>query len=626
MTSEQFVETIGRDLGTDDLRWMNRESKDFFCKEGFLSRNHIEQIVQQLHSSRSGRRKAVEELRQLGEPGGQLSIEALIHMMLNDTLPLRQAAAQILREWREYVPIEPLFLAMQDTHAQVRSAARWTLAEVGEYASQESILSHLADPDPAVREAVLYALGTRAPIPLVLEAIGAPEEDLREAATYLISLLGEQIPVEPLLNMLKTGDAHIRVAVVRSLGNLGERIPIESLIEALHDTETNVRLNAIESLANLGEQMPRAELRALLDDADQSIRQEVTKALASGGDPASLATIVNLLHADHEWARENTLVWLQTSIDVERDGLARHLPLDELLHLLKDEWWPVGFMAARMIALLDEQAPFAELLALLSDPLPEARCAALHTLALLGESIPLSQYVPLEPVLAALETEDGETRRDAAEVLSYFGSRVPVDRLLPFVEDQNVEIARLIAKQGRQEGIDVLVANLCISDRVRTAAAALGELGKHAPAKPLLAALHTSDGSARQSVAAVLYETHPELLPPLVVELVETLGSGQVGPLLEPLRETLVAEALAALSSFHPALLAWFDHALDAPNWEVRMWAIYGLSKMAPHVLEPTIEKLQRLLDDPESASVRVAARRALEIFLPGTATDGFRE
>ena len=520
-------------------------------------------------------------------------------------------------------PVEPLFLAMKDTHAQVRSAARWTLAEVGEYASGRVDFHVLLTRILAVREAVLYALGTRAPISLVLEAIGAPEEDLREAATYLIGLLGEHIPVESLLNMLKTGDARIRAAAVEALGNLGERIPIEPLIEALHDTEINVRLNAITTLASSGERMPRVELRALLDDADQSIRQEATKALASVGDPASLATIVNLLHADHEWARENTLVWLQTSIGVEGDGLARHLPLEELLHLLKDEWWPVGFMAARIIALLGEQAPFAELLAFLSSPLPEARRAALHALALLGESISLSQYIPVEPVLTALEAEDVETRRDAAEVLSYFGSRVPVDRLLPFIEEKNIEIARLIAKRGRQEGVDVLVANLCITDQVSAAAAALGELGNRAPVQPLLAALHTSDGSARQSVAAALYEMHPELLPPLVAELVKTLVSGQVGPLLEPLQETLVAEALAALSSFHPALLAWFYQALDASNWEVRLWATHGLSKMAPYVLEPTIKKLQRLLDDPESVSVRVGARRALETLLPGTATDG---
>jgi hypothetical protein len=116
-----------------------------------LSRNQIEHLTQTLHSSSEGRRrKAAEALRQLGEPGRQLSIESLIHMMLNDTMPLRKAAAEILREWREYVPIEPLFLAMQDTNAEVRSAAQWALADVGEYAPQESLLSHLADADTVV--------------------------------------------------------------------------------------------------------------------------------------------------------------------------------------------------------------------------------------------------------------------------------------------------------------------------------------------------------------------------------------------------------------------------------------------------------------------------------------------
>ena len=72
--------------------------------------------------------------------------------------------------------------------------------------------------------------------------------------------------------------------------------------------------------------------------------------------------------------------------------------------------------------------------------LPQARWAALHTLALLGERISLSQYIPIAPVLTALEAEDVETRRCAAEVLSYFGSLVPADRLLPFIEDENIEI------------------------------------------------------------------------------------------------------------------------------------------------------------------------------------------
>jgi len=157
------------------------------------------------------------------------------------------------------------------------------------------------------------------------------------------------------------------------------------------------------------------------------------------------------------------------------------------------------------------------------------------------------------------------------------------------------------------------VANLHTRDHAWHAALALGELGKHAPAEPLLAALSTSDTTVRQAVAEALYKTHPELLAQLVPELVETLCSGQVGPLLEPLRQVLLVQALAALRSPQPALLACFDRSLDAPNWEIRMWAALGLGWMTPKVFEAPLEKLQRLLDDPESASVRQAARHALE-------------
>jgi HEAT repeat protein len=106
---------------------------------------------------------------------------------------------------------------------------------------------------------------------------------------------------------------------------------------------------------------------------------------------------------------------------------------------------------------------------------------------------------------------------------------------------------------------------------------------------------------------------------------VATLCSGQVGSLLEPLRHVLIVQALAALRSPQPAILAWLDRSLDAPDWEVRTWAALGLSWMKPMVREATLEKLQRLLDDPESASVRKAARRALEDLVP-RATDVQRE
>jgi len=72
---------------------------------------YLEQLIQALHtSSDGGCWKAAEALRQRGESGGQLSAETLIHVLLHDTTPLRSAAAEILREWCEYVPIEPLLV------------------------------------------------------------------------------------------------------------------------------------------------------------------------------------------------------------------------------------------------------------------------------------------------------------------------------------------------------------------------------------------------------------------------------------------------------------------------------------------------------------------------------------
>ncbi len=578
-----------------------------------LSRDPFEPLIQALYRSDSqGRRSAAEALRQRGEPGAQVTAEALIYALQRDTIPLRSAAAFILRTWHEYVPIEPLFLAMQDSEQEVRTAAKWALADVGKAAPQESLLSHLADTDTPVRAAVLYALGARAPVPAVLEAIGSLEEKLREAAVAVVGLLEEQVPIEPLVSMLQSREAGIRAAAARALGTLGERIPIEPLVEALHDAEAGVRMAAIRALANAGERMPRAALRPWLENPDQSVREAAMKALVRVGDPMAAAAIVVSLHADHEFARENALMLLTQSTDLETREIAQHLPIEELLQLLQDEWWPVGHSAARLIATLGDEAPLAELLALIAHPSPEARQASLHALACLGEHIPLSARIPIEPVLHALDADDVQTRRGAAQVLDYFGAAIPVERLLPLLEMEDVQVARTVAKRGRQEGIDILVAALRTRSHAWHAAGALGELGSSAPAEPLLAALHHSEWTVRHAAAEALYQTHPERLPQLVSELVETLSGGRVGALLDPLRHVLMAQALAALRSPQPAILEWLTVSLDAPEWEVRMWAALGLRWIQPILLEATREKLQRLLDDPESTSVRDAARYVL--------------
>lgn len=569
----------------------------------------LDTLVAELYSSSSeSRRKAADELRQRGE---QVAA-ALIETLMKDATPLRRAAAEIVREWHEYVPVEPL-LALRDTNAEVRSTAMWALAEMGERVQAEALLPFLADPDTGMQVAAFHALGERVPVATVLDALSSSEVGIRNTAAYIAGLLEEGLPVEPLVDMLRSEDAGIRVAATEALRNLGNRVPVAPLLEALHDTDVNVRLNAIDALANLGEQMPVEALRALLDDADTRVCRRAAKALLRVGEPAALAFIIRDLHADHEWARESALIRLAESTEKVKEEIARHLPMEELLHLLRDEWWPVGYMAGEFIAVLGEQAPFEELVAVSGNPLPPARWAALYTLELLGDRLSLSEYISIEPLLGALDAEDAETRRGAAAVLRSFGQRVPVEKLLPLIEVENHQVALTAAMLGRQEGIDALVAGLHTIENAGGAAAALQQLGSRVPAEPLLLALSNSERQVRQAAAEALYKTHPEILPQVVPELVETLCYGRVGRLLEPLRQVLIVRALSLVRSPEPLLVEWLDQALDSPSWEVRARAALGLGWMKQSVSDQTMQKLRRCQDDLESPSVRKAARMALE-------------
>jgi HEAT repeat protein len=237
---------------------------------------------------------------------------------------------------------------------------------------------------------------------------------------------------------------------------------------------------------------------------------------------------------------------------------------------------------------------------------------------LLGERIPLHTRISIEPVLNALDAEDVETRRGAAEALEQFGPEIPVERLIPLLEVDDVRVARTVAKRGRREGIEALVASLRLPRPYAwQAATALGDIGAYAPAAPLVTALSHSDSGVRTAVAEALYQTHPEILTQLAPELVETLTSGRVGPLLEPLQRVWMTQSLAALHSPQPAIVAWLSAALDAAEWEVRTWAAFGLRWVEPPMHEATREQLQRLLDDPESVSVRAAARSTLAVLAP---------
>ncbi len=577
----------------------------------------LERLVAAVHTRDHWVRKAAaEELHRRLEPYGTLSPAALLTALAADDTAVRAAAAQILGEMRELTPIPELLGVMGELGDKVRISVAWALAHVGERVSVAAFLSLLNDPISQVRVAVLHGLGERVPITMLLTLLHDSDNSVRLTAARQLGMLGDAAPVGTLADLARDADASMRAAAVSALGGLGVHRGYGGVVHALRDPDDDVRVAAIEALAEWGERMPISHLLPLLDDPAPHVRWQTIRALARVGEPAAIGRIVTELRADAEYARENVFSVLRSGRNSEAAvrQMSRYIPVDALLDCLLDPWWPGAIMAAEFVGALGDAAPLDALLALLHAEEPGRRWAAARALKLSGG------HVPIEPLVAALGDDDGNVRAEAAEALERFGSLVPIELLLGALEgganytgSVNVQIARALAKRGRQEGIQALVRALADSERRWSAACALGELGRSAPVDPLIAALGDSDAQVRIRAAEALYKTHPDVLAGTVPRLMATLKGERPWTILESIQQTSLTLALSSIRSEMPPLVTYLGELLDWPYWETRMHAAWAVGQLGPRAPEGLILRVRELEHDPQSESVRRVAKRVLE-------------
>jgi len=190
-----------------------------------------------------------------------------------------------------------------------------------------------------------------------------------------------------------------------------------------------------------------------------------------------------------------------------------------------------------------------------------------------------------------------------------------VGELLPQVDSDGTRVAHGIAKLGHQEGIDTLVAALGSAHVGKVMPQLLAEFGDRVPQGPLIAALGNSDHYHRSMAAEALYLTHPDALRHHIPDLAATLRGEPVWPVLESLRHTQAARAIAALKlgeGVAPVLVDYVTGLLDWPYWETRLFAIAALGTFGKGIPEAAIVRLRALCDDPESSWVRHHAQLAL--------------
>ncbi|MFI5395873.1 MAG: HEAT repeat domain-containing protein [Candidatus Binatia bacterium] len=190
----------------------------------------------------------------------------------------------------------------------IQRRAAETLAALGQHDTtvQALLLRSLQSGASRRRWGAVFALSLTGQVPLaalpvLLQAMGAQDGDVRWAAADIVThMKGEAAVVDALRSLLHNGDAWQRKMAVYCLRDLDARSPeIEAALRAaLSHTHVGVRLAAISGLARLACDRPLIahELIAMLDDADSGVRRAAAAALGTLGEHAE-CVMAALRHA-----------------------------------------------------------------------------------------------------------------------------------------------------------------------------------------------------------------------------------------------------------------------------------------------------------------------------------------
>ena len=434
----------------------------------------LKRLVQALgDQDRSIRNMACEVLQGLRQGPTELLIEALG----NTDASVRQAALKVLGAQRKQVPLEPLFVALHDDNSDVRQTAGEAFLKQAEHMPLEQLLELLHSDDWIIQAIAVDALGE----------------------------LGEDAPLEPLLSALHDKKGSVRGRAVGALVKLGDRVPIEPLLAVLQDDGDDddndssgffpssfyVRYPASQALIEQGKRIP---LEFLLDRLFNGTGYEqimAVQALAYHQDERVINPLIHTaLHDDYYLMR----AWAVKALGKQ----GQSVPLEYLIHFLRDEDINVQNYAIQALAQREEEAALEPLLSSLDSP----------ALTIVGPSIltTLGERVPRATLLDLLRHNIPEIRCIIGAILEKSPEEVPLGDILTALHDEKERLAaiKILEKQKKTDSFELLMS--LIYDKnydVRTAAfKALEQQPDRVPRELLLELLR--DDAVRSNVIEVL--------------------------------------------------------------------------------------------------------------------------
>ena len=205
----------------------------------------------------------------------------------------------------------------------------WTAWWLAYTPGTEALPTALAPADPPGPPRVVFAravhafssLPTPHTIPILLQALQAPEAVARRYAATLLGLEGDQRAVLPLVEALQDVDHLVRWQAAEALGRLGDVRAVPALLQSLAEDRgwatdvaaetlgaTQVREAAAQALGRLGDRCAIPTLLQLLEDA--AFPHVYIRAVGALRAPEGLPTLRRLLRHTQPDVRATTALAL----------------------------------------------------------------------------------------------------------------------------------------------------------------------------------------------------------------------------------------------------------------------------------------------------------------------------
>ncbi len=548
-------------------------------------------------------------------------------------------------------PIKTLTDQLSSPDDEIRRSAVISLAAFPMDQVKGFLLQALGDVSWRVRkeaiEAVLAAVGSDEEIDDLVTLLRAHDNaGMRNSAVEALCRIGERaLPV--LSRYLHDADHDVRKFIIDIVGDIGATESLPLLIDALEDQDQNVCAAAIENIGKLRVAAAHAHLVKCLAKPDMMLRFAALEALARLGKPVPLPELLPLVREnflkkgvfDCLGSKPCLAAFASMGIagasflldafpaanEAERRFIAYacgELSIPDCADLLwqgmRDGDADLRAVSAVSVGKTAQGGLVDQVVALLDDPVPDVRAAAIMALSSLAECTGDTLLKLAEMFFAS---NWPEKRCNSVTLFSVLGD---VERLSILVKDEDVAVRKAavhaLARTGSRAGLNHLVLALVDEDHdVRSAAAqALGQVGGPDVLDLLMLVLKDDDPWVRidaiRSLGMLGDDKACEAIsriaisdePPVVIAALEVLtslrGNGAIDLLVKSLDhpdEEVVKAALELLSKLDDSWIdASKDRLLRHPHWDVRRAFIRTLAMLRGEKALPEFKAAQAMESD----------------------------